>query len=215
MEGLGLGGRGGGGGVGVQAFARKPRITRWLDSLRWFPLLSFVRSVFLSFFLTFFLLFFCCFFFIVFSSLLLCATLGPSVVFHFCSMSSPLFSGHNSLYSAGSGSLTHTCTTGLFVCLLVCLLAYLLVCLLVREINLHHTPIPILASGERKRNILYVFASQRKMRSGRVNTVQGECVIPQTKKVKIPYYLSRETSKGKAHTHKIQARLRCNVRTKN
>ena len=39
--------------------------------------------------------------------------------------------------------------------------------------------------------------------------------IPQKKTVKIPSYLSRETSKGKAHIHKIQARMRCNVRPKN
>ena len=38
---------------------------------------------------------------------------------------------------------------------------------------------------------------------------------PQKKKVKIPPHLSREPSKGKAHIHEIQARMRCNVRTKN
>ena len=39
--------------------------------------------------------------------------------------------------------------------------------------------------------------------------------VPQKKKVKIPSYLSREPSKGKAHIHEIQARMRCNERTKN
>ena len=38
--------------------------------------------------------------------------------------------------------------------------------------------------------------------------------VPQKKEVKIPPYLSREASKGKAHIHEIQARMRCNVRPK-
>ena len=42
-----------------------------------------------------------------------------------------------------------------------------------------------------------------------------EAVPQKKKKVKIPSYLSREPAKGKSHIHKIQARNRCNVRTKN
>ena len=49
----------------------------------------------------------------------------------------------------------------------------------------------------------------------RKQSLTDDEATPQKKKVKIPSYLSRETSKGKAHIHKIQARLRCNARNKN